>query len=103
MTVFILVGGTVLVCAVVFVAAFQYVVRSDSYPPAAAEAPVERAYAEHGDTFGYERAALVTGDYPTICAGQDLDNAVLIGEIQQAIAAHRRGEDVTVGAPKELV
>lgn len=74
------------------------------YPPEAAETPdpVEQAYAEVGDTFGFERSRLLDEVGPAIVAGQDLDNSLLMSEVEAAIAAYRRGEDVFKNAPKEM-
>jgi hypothetical protein len=56
---------------------------------------------------GYQRAQYFTEEVmaagPSIVAGQDLDDSLLIAELQQAYARYRAGEDVYAGAPKESV
>jgi hypothetical protein len=74
----------------------------DGYPPEAAEAP--DPVNEVGDE--YQRAKWFTGTEavpapPVVVAGDDLLIAKLVGELQSAYLAYRRGEDVCVGAPAE--
>lgn len=74
----------------------------DPYPPEAAEVP--DPVNEAGDE--YQRASWFTGademlTKPAVVAGDDLLVAKLVGELQSAYLAYRRGEDVCVGAPAE--
>jgi hypothetical protein len=81
--------------------------RTDTFEPAAAEAPesdaafadVQRVFAGQFDAQG---DLLAPPDYqPSVAAASDLDGSGLMFEVYEAIDRYRRGEAIDQDAPRE--
>lgn len=98
MTFWSLVGVVFIVGGIV--ALVQYFAQHDTYPATAAEA-LDEACPVKPFTGDDAVALIATGDGPAVVAGDALDDSRLVGELLDAYARYRTGEDIYAGAPKE--